>query len=90
MVHLLPDADGRVRTEFDTKRTGILVENLSLGDGSGNVTITPDGGGGIQIVLPPGAKLRIPDKIGLNIQGGSVGSGHRNFAVLDWKAGHAN
>ena len=89
MVHLLPSPDGRVRTRFDTKRTGILVENLSIGDGSGNVTITPDGGGGIQIVLPPGTKLRIPDKIGLNIQGGSVGSGHRNFAVLDWRAGHA-
>ena len=89
MVHFLPNSDGLVKTDFDTKRTGVLVENLSIGDGSGNVTITPDGAGGIQIVLPPGTKLRIPDKIGLRIQGGAQGSGHRNFAVLDWKAGHA-
>lgn len=88
MVHLLPDTDGRVKTVFDTKRTGVFIANFDL-TGPSNVTITPEGAGDIQIVLPPGVKLRIPDKIGLNIQGGAVGSGHRNFAVLDWKAGSA-
>ena len=86
MVHLLPNTDGRVRTEINTKRTGYFIANFSV---SANVTITPDGGGGIRIVLGPGQKLAIPDKIGLNIQGGAVGSGHRNFVVFEWVAGFA-
>ena len=86
MVHLLPDSGGLVQTQFDTKRTGVFVANFDL---SGNVVITPNGAGGIQVTLPPGTKIRIPDKIGLRIQGGAVGSGFRNFVVLDWKAGSA-
>ena len=88
MAHLLPDTDGLVKTEFNTKRTGVYIANFDL-EGLSNVTLTPDGAGGIQVVLPPGVKLRIPDKIGLRIQGGSQGSGTRNFAVLEWLAGSA-
>ena len=83
MVHLLPNSAGLVLTEFNTKRTGVLIVNLDVTE---NVVITPLGGGGITITLPPMTKLRIPDKIGLSIQGGNA---TRNFAVLDWKAGSA-
>ena len=86
MVHLLPDADGLVKTKFNTQRTGYFIANF---DFNGNVNITPDGGGGIKITVGPGQKLSIPDKIGLSIQGGAVGSGHRNFVVFEWIAGYA-
>ena len=86
MVHVIPSSTGVVETFFSTKRTGVYIANFDL-TGPGNVTITPRGGGGIQIVLPPGVKLKIPDKIGLLIEGASS---QRNFVVLDWEAGHAN
>ena len=83
MAHLLPNSDGLVVTEFDTTRTGVLIVNLDVTE---NIIITPQGGAGIRITLPPMTKLRIPDKIGLSIQGDNA---TRNFAVLDWKAGSA-
>ena len=83
MVHLLPSSTGLVKTEFDTTRTGVRIVNLDVTE---NLVITPQGGAGITITLPPMTKLRIPDKIGLSIQGGNS---NRNFAVLDWKAGSA-
>ncbi len=88
MVHLLPSTDGLIKTNFNTKRSGIYIANFDL-EARSNVVITPDGAGGIQIGLPTGTKLRIPDKIGLRIQAGTVGSGTRNFVVLDWIAGSA-
>ena len=86
MVHRLPDADGLVVTELNTQRVGYFIANLSTSE---NVVITPAGGGGIQITLVPGSKLSIADKIGLSIQGGAVGTGHRNFVVLEWIASYA-
>ena len=83
MVHRLPDSNGLVLTEFNTRRVSTLIVNMSV---SQNLTITPQGGGGITITLPPGVKLRIPDKIGLSIQGANS---QRNFAVLTWDAGDA-
>ena len=87
MVHLLPDAGGLVTLEFNTKRTALLITNLDM---AVNVVITPHGGGGITLTLPPMTKFRLPDKIGFSIQGGTVGGTiTRNFAVLVWVAGEA-
>jgi len=88
MVHHLPSTDGLVQIDFNAKRTGIYIANFDI-EARSNVVITPEGAGGIQIVLPTGTKIRIPDKIGFRVQAGTVGSGTRNFAVLDWIAGRA-
>ena len=86
MVHLMPDADGLIQTELDTQRVAYFVANFDMDE---NVVITPQGGAGIQITLVPGSFVSIADKIGLSIQGGTVGAGHRNYVVLQWIAGHA-
>ena len=84
MVHELPDENGRVQTRINTSRAGYYVSNF---DTSESVTLTPQGGGTIDIVLPPGAKVSIPDKIGMVAQGGSSS---RNYVFLMWTAGYAN
>ena len=84
MVHELPDNNGRVQTQINTSRAGYYVSNF---DTSESVTLTPQGGGTIDIVLPPGAKVAIPDKIGMVAQGGSSS---RNYIFLMWTAGYAN
>ena len=84
MVHELPDNNGRVQTQINTSRAGYYVSNF---DTSESVTLTPQGGGTIDIVLPPGAKVAIPDKIGMVAQGGSSS---RNYVFLMWTAGYAN
>tara|TARA_Y100000310_G_C20347924_1_gene652879 strand:- start:231 stop:485 length:255 start_codon:yes stop_codon:yes gene_type:complete len=84
MVHELPDENGRVQTRINTSRAGYLVSNF---DTTESVTVTPQGGGTIDIVLPPGAKVSIPDKIGLVAQGGNSS---RNYIFLMWTAGYAN
>jgi len=83
MVHKLPSSAGLVTIEFNTRRVAALIVNMSVID---TLTITPHGGGGITITLPPGGKIRIPDKIGLSIQGANS---QRDFAVLEWAAGDA-
>ena len=84
MVHELPDENGRVQTQINTSRAGYYVSNF---DTTESVTLTPQGGGTIDIVLPPGAKVAIPDKIGMVAQGGSSS---RNYIFLMWTAGYAN
>ena len=84
MVHELPDENGRVQTRINTSRAGYYVSNF---DTTESVTLTPQGGGTIDIVLPPGAKVAIPDKIGMVAQGGSSS---RNYIFLMWTAGYAN
>ena len=84
MVHELPDNNGRVQTRINTSRAGYYVSNF---DTSESVTLTPQGGGTIDIVLPPGAKVAIPDKIGMVAQGGNSS---RNYIFLMWTAGYAN
>ena len=84
MVHELPDENGRVQTRINTSRAGYYVSNF---DTSESVTLTPQGGGTIDIVLPPGAKVSIPDKIGMVAQGGNSS---RNYVFLMWTAGYAN
>ena len=84
MVHELPDENGRVQTRINTSRAGYYVSNF---DTSESVTLTPQGGGTIDIVLPPGAKVAIPDKIGMVAQGGNSS---RNYVFLMWTAGYAN
>ena len=84
MVHELPDENGRVQTQINTSRAGYFVSNF---DTTQSVTLTPQGGGTIDIVLPPGAKVAIPDKIGMVAQGGSSS---RNYIFLMWTAGYAN
>ena len=84
MVHELPDENGRVQTRINTSRAGYLVSNF---DTTESVTVTPQGGGTIDIVLPPGAKISIPDKIGLVAQGSNSS---RNYVFLMWTAGYAN
>ena len=84
MVHELPDENGRVQTRINTSRAGYYVSNF---DTSESVTLTPQGGGTIDIVLPPGAKVSLPDKIGMVAQGGSSS---RNYVFLMWTAGYAN
>ena len=84
MVHELPDEFGRVQTRINTSRAGYYVSNFDTAE---SVTLTPQGGGTIDIVLPPGAKVAIPDKIGMVAQGGSSS---RNYIFLMWTAGYAN
>ena len=84
MVHELPDSNGRVQTQINTSRAGYFVSNFDTAE---SVTLTPQGGGTIDIVLPPGAKVAIPDKIGMVAQGGSSS---RNYIFLMWTAGYAN
>ena len=84
MVHELPDENGRVQTRINTSRAGYYVSNF---DTTESVTLTPQGGGTIDIVLPPGAKVAIPDKIGMVAQGGNSS---RNYIFLMWTAGYAN
>ncbi len=84
MVHELPDENGRVQTQINTSRAGYFISNF---DTSESCTLTPQGGGTIDIVLPPGAKVAIPDKIGMVAQGGSSS---RNYIFLMWTAGYAN
>jgi len=84
LVHELPDENGRVQTQINTSRAGYYVSNF---DTTESVTLTPQGGGTIDIVLPPGAKVAIPDKIGLVAQGGNSS---RNYIFLMWTAGYAN
>ena len=84
MVHELPDENGRVQTQINTSRAGYFV---SIFDTTESVTVTPQGGGSIDIVLPPGAKIGIPDKIGLVAQGSNSSW---NYIFLMWTAGYAN
>ena len=73
MVHELPDENGRVQTQINTSRAGYFVSNFDTAE---SVTLTPQGGGTIDIVLPPGAKVSIPDKIG------NGSSGRKQFQKL--------
>ena len=84
MVHELPDNNGRVQTRINTSRAGYYVSNFDVSE---SVTLTPQGGGTIDIVLPPGAKIAVPDKIGMIAQGGNSS---RNYVFLMWTAGYAN
>ena len=84
MVHELPDENGRVQTQINTSRAGYFISNFDTAE---SVTLTPQGGGTIDIVLPPGAKIGIPDKIGLVAQGSNSS---RNYVFLMWTAGYAN
>ena len=84
MVHELPDENGRVQTDIQTTRAGYFISNFDIDN---SVTITPQGGGTMDIVLPPGAKIGVPDKIGMVAQGANSS---RNYVFLMWTAGYAN
>ena len=84
MVHELPDENGRVQTDIQTTRAGYFISNFDIDN---DVTITPQGGGTMDIVLPPGAKIGVPDKIGMVAQGANSS---RNYVFLMWTAGYAN
>ena len=73
-----------MQTQINTSRAGYFVSNFDTAE---SVTVTPQGGGTIDIVLPPGAKIGIPDKIGLVTQGSNSS---RNYIFLMWTAGYAN
>ena len=83
-MHELPDNNGRVQTGINTSRAGYYISNFDVSE---SVTLTPQGGGTIDIVLPPGAKIAVPDKIGMNAQGGNSS---RNYVFLMWTAGYAS
>jgi hypothetical protein len=80
----MPDDQGKVHSEFNTKLTGYYIANFSVDE---NLTLEPQGGAGINIVLPPGTKISFPDKIGFHAEGEN---NQRNYVFFEWMAGAAN